>query len=195
VLLHDVSGDTAKARATVDRLRNVGACGKELVQRQECRVATWEGVLRNDPAAAWQAASTLGCAGTGGEVSVLAYHAALRCGHDADAGILETNVREHARLYGDDDPALGAVVAHLEGARLAVAGDARGAAQRFAAADAGLLYWGDNLGLMKLFNRLELARALRLSGETAKADAILAEVKAVNADFAARFADAPFFAP
>jgi hypothetical protein len=48
---------------------------------------------------------------------------------------------------------------------------------------------------MKLFNRLELARTLRLAGEPAKADAILAEVKAVNSDFAQRFAEATFFAP
>ncbi len=195
VLLHDVSGEPAKARAAIARLRELGACGKDLVERQECRVATWEGVLRNDPAAAWTAASTLGCAGKGGEVSVLAYHAALRSGHEADAALLEADVREHARLYGDDEPALRAVVAHLEGARLAVAGDARTAAARFASADADLLYWGDNLGLMKLFNRLELARSLRLAGDPARADATLAEVKAVNADFAKRFADSPFFSP
>jgi hypothetical protein len=195
VLLHDVSGAPEKARAALARLRELGACGKDLIERQECRVDTWEGVLRNDPAAAWEKASTLGCAGRGGEISVLAYHAALRSGHDADAALLESDVREHARLYGDDEPSLLAIVDHLEGARLAVAGDARTAAKRFASADAGLLYWGDNLGLMKLFNRLELARTLRLAGEPAKADAILAEVKAVNADFAQRFADATFFAP
>ena len=195
VLLHDVSGAPEKARAALARLRELGACSKDLIERQECRVGTWEGVLRNDPAAAWEKASTLGCAGRGGEISVLAYHAALRSGHDADAALLEADVREHARLYGDDEPALQAMVDHLEGARLAVAGDARAAAARFASADAGLLYWGDNLGLMKLFNRLELARTLRLAGDPAKADAMLGEVKAVNADFAQRFADASFFAP
>jgi Flp pilus assembly protein TadD len=195
ILLHDLAGASDKAHAAVDRVEALGACSKDFVERQRCRVGTWDGVLKNDPAESWQAASSMGCSGKGGEVSVLAYHAALRSGHDADAAIIESDMREHAHLYGEDDPALLALQDHLEGARLVLGGDLKTAAARFASADQHLLYWSDNLGLMKLFNLLMLARCQRAIGDTAKADAADAEVEAVNKPFAQRFEKAPFFAP
>lgn len=189
LLLQNLAGDPQPAQATLTRLETADTCGKEFVERQKCRVQTWDGILRDDAAAAWQAASRLGCAAKGGEVSILAYHAALRSGHREEAARIEAEVGEHARLYGDDDPALVAIAKHLEGARLAATGDDRAAADRFRQADQLLAYWSDSLGLFKLFNRLDLARALRRSGDAPGADAVLDEVRQVNGDFAQRFSE------
>lgn len=187
LLLHNLAGSPDKAHATLARLEASGNCGKEFIERQQCRVQTWDAILRDDAAAAWEAASRLGCAAKGGEVSILAYHAALRSGHRQEAAEIEAEVGEHARLYGDDDPALVAIAKHLEGARLAANGDDRAAAARFLQADQLLEYWSDSLALFKLFNRLDLALSLRKSGEVQKADTLLDEVRQVNADFAQRF--------
>ena len=98
-------------------------------------------------------------------------------------------MHEHARLYGDDDPALVAIALHLEGARLAADGDDKGAVERFKGADSRLEYWSDTLGLFKLFNRLDLARSLKKAGDGKGAEDVLAEVRAINPDFASRFAE------
>ncbi len=195
ILMLNLAGEPDKAHAAVERLSHGGQCGKDFTARQECRVATWEAVLRSAPGEAWDAASRLGCTGKGGEVSVLAYHAALRSGHAADAAQIETDMREQARLYGDDDPALLAVTDHLAGARLASLGDTRAAAARYRAADQRLEYWSDSHGLLKLFNSLLLSRSLRLGGDAAGADAVLERVRAVNADFARRFSAVDAFEP
>ncbi|MEO8503752.1 MAG: hypothetical protein ABI609_07655 [Acidobacteriota bacterium] len=189
MLLHDLGGNNAKAHAVLDRLEHAGTCGKDFVERQRCRVETWDGVLSDDAKAAWDAAARLGCAGKGGAVSILAYHAALQSGHRQEAASIEADMHEHARLYGDDDPALVAIALHLEGARLAADGDDKGAVERFKGADSRLEYWSDTLGLFKLFNRLDLARSLKKSGDAKGADDVLAEVRAINADFASRFAE------
>ena len=57
------------------------------------------------------------------------------------------------------------------------------------AADETLFYWGQNQGILKLYNRLNLAFALVTAGRDEEAEKVLADVRAVNAPFAEVYGD------
>jgi hypothetical protein len=118
---------------------------------------------------------------------VLGYRAALASGHAEEALAIEGRIRKEVEMYGADEPGAQATLAHVEGLRLLAAGDFHGASERLRSADERLLYWGNGEGIFKLVNRLDLARALAGTGDTAAAAALAAEVEAVNPHLAVRF--------
>ena len=67
---------------------------------------------------------------------------------------------------------------------MAAAGDFSAAAERFRKADEDLIYWGEGLGIMKLYNRLALAWVLEKSGDLEASNRIVEKVRAVNPFFA-----------
>jgi len=73
-----------------------------------------------------------------------------------------------------------ALVLHLEGVRALAEGRPEEAAEKLAAADQRMLYWGLGDGRLKLFTQMNLAVALERSGDSAGARQVLERVRAVN---------------
>lgn len=188
ILLHLVTGDLGQARATLGRVQDAGSCPADFVRAQTCRVAAWTGLESRDYNAAFAAASA--CGEKPGEVSVMAYRLALLADHP-EAGARMLAAAQQEIEYPEKDRTNEAVLAHMTGLQALQRGDAGAAAELFAKADKGLEYWSDGVAILKLFNRLDLAAALRHTGRTTEAQRVRAEVAAVNSAFADRFADVP----
>ena len=188
ILLHLVAGELDPARATLARVQDTGSCPADFIRAQSCRLAAWTGLESRDYGAAWAAASA--CGEKPGDLSVMAYRVALLAGQ-GEVGARLLAAAQQEIEYPEKDRTNEAVVAHMAGLQELQKGDAAAAAKLFAKADQGLEYWSDGVAILKLFNRLDLAAALRGAGRTAEAQRITAEVAAVNASFAGRFADAP----
>lgn len=188
ILLHAIAGDCARLGSTLQRLRQAGSCPRDEAF-QACRVALWDGVLRGDYQAAWQGLEP--CTGkAGGEVSVLGYRVALLTEHREAAEAMTKDVHEGLE-YAEKNRTTTATVAHMEGMREMVDRHLPRAAELLAAADQNLDYGSDGVAVFKLFNRLDLAAALRSTGRAAEATRTVDAVAAVNADFAKRFLDLP----
>ena len=73
-----------------------------------------------------------------------------------------------------------AILAHMEGIRSLAAGDFAQAVERLGEVERLQGYWGGDRASFKLFNRLNLLRALELSGRTAQAAAMRGKIEIVN---------------
>jgi len=178
------------ARAALARAERAGACSAYMVKAWRCRLAVWPSFLAGDWKGVWKAEGEA-CAGDDMNDHVLEVWSALATGRRADAEVLVKAAREKAAKM--PTAASGrrmseAVMAHLEGALLFAEGKPAEAAEHFRLADQGLAYRELDPGLFKLFNRVMLARALRASGQSGQADAVVAEVNQVNPRFAERLA-------
>jgi Flp pilus assembly protein TadD len=183
VLVAALQGRPGEATATLDRAEALEVCAEELIAQERCRIAFWREYRDGDWEGALEVAEGPTCKHPPGEVRVLSHRAALLAGQIEKARAMEETIGEIAGHHAEGTAAK-AVVAHMTGARLLAEGDFAAAAARFREADRGLVYWGDGQGIFKLFNRLQLAEALELSGQQGEARRITAEVAEVNPRFA-----------
>ena len=133
----------------------------------------------------------------GGDFVVTVTHRALcRTGRFDEATAVEGQVREVMEKKrpvpsSDEKMAWDGMLIHMEGVRLALAGDLAAAEEKLRAADAILTYRQVSLGLMKLLNRGALAEVLEARGETAEAARLLNAMRAVNAPLVTDFETGP----
>src|SRR6185436_6670381 len=95
--------------------------------------------------------------------------------------------KQRSRYKTRDNP----VVPHTAAIREVAEGDLAGALKNFAATDAQLQYRGLEDGIFKMYNRLQWAHALELSGDHAGAERLVREVAAVNKAMAGRYVGLP----
>jgi Tetratricopeptide repeat len=185
-LLQDQPGEAHKALAAA---RSAGGCTPYMLQQMSCMIAVWTPLMAANWEGVWQADQGK-CGETGDDAVVLGVWAALRTGRaaEADARIAALREKLAAAPATPDRHPLEAEAAHLEGARLFLTGHPADAAERFRFADRALTYRDLGSGLFKLLNRYVLAAALKAAGANGEAAAVLAEARAVNADFVDRLA-------
>jgi tetratricopeptide (TPR) repeat protein len=185
-----VDGRSGDAEAAVAGAERASACSPQMLKVMRCEVASWRPFLAGDWAGVWSAER--GSCGDLESIShVLEVWSAVATGRRADAEAIVKKVQEKAAAMpaaAPDRRMSEALAAHLEGALLLADGKPAEAVDRFRLADQGLAYRELTSGLIKLLNRYVLARALRASGKGDEADAMVAEVEAVNAKYAARLA-------
>jgi tetratricopeptide (TPR) repeat protein len=190
IRLYLLQGRFADARATLAEAGQEEACARmgNRKDRFQCSIGLWERTDARDWEGAWTLAQE--CKSLEGDAIVLAHAAAVRTGHDQEAGELEQQFL--TRLQGEqpegkEPPAeLLALVAHLEGVRAVGEGDLREATARFLEADRKLAYWdGDGMGIFKLYNQANLAEILERLGESKEAREVVGRIRAVNPPFAA----------
>ena len=109
---------------------------------------------------------------------------AVTAGEDEVAVSCESQMTEEGyklteRGVGERNPVSGFAL-HLEGARLLAQKQPGKAAEKLQQADKHLFYMGDDLGLMKQLNLVELAIALEAAGDESAAADKLQEVTSVN---------------
>jgi tetratricopeptide (TPR) repeat protein len=185
------------ARRPLAQAERAGGCSPFALRQMTCTIAFWTPLMAGDWEGVWRVSQDA-CGKKDEENTVLAVWAALRTGRAAEADALIAALRARLATLPPATPDrryLESEVAHLEGATLLTRGEPAKAVERFRFADQAMSYRELGSGLFKLLNRYALAAALRAAGESGEAATVLAEARAVNADFIDRLGVRPPPAP
>jgi len=192
LLVANLKADSAMADALIARAEAAGQCDEMVIASMRCNAALWRHLLASDWDGAWRAAAG-GCLDHVGKLPILVHRAATLSGRLAEAKALEDKPRKvlekmNASLESGGEE-LQAGLAHMEGVRLLVQGDAAGAVVQLDAAEHKLAFRGEGQGILKLLNRLALAQALQEAGGRERAAALLGAVAEVNPRLIELFGD------
>ncbi|MGD1148740.1 MAG: tetratricopeptide repeat protein [Thermoanaerobaculaceae bacterium] len=183
-----MDGRADEAEQALARANGTSPCGGMLGKEMRCQIAYWPPLFKGDWEGVWKAQQA-SCTEMKTGDDPLQIWVALRTGRRAEADAFEKNAHERLAKMSPSEPGrryIEAFVAHIEGARLLVGGEPAKAAERFRFADQSMSYRGLPLGLLKIINRVVLARALQASGAKDEAATVLAEARAVNPKFVDR---------
>jgi tetratricopeptide (TPR) repeat protein len=165
-------------------------CSERMIEALRCSLLIWDDFMRGDSERVWSD-ERADCRRQMGEYHFLLHRTACETGRLEIAEGAERGLRrrleaaeeaEHVRL-----DFIRALLLHMEGTRLLTEKRYQEAALAFQQADEMLLYWGEGQGILKLYNRMNLAWAQEQLGLEAEAAETLAEVSAVNAPFASTY--------
>ncbi len=178
------SGRPELAEQAARKLESLVACSHWKDYGRTCSLRTAAKYLGGDPEGAWQEADGE-CLERREGFDLFGHRAAVATGRIDRSVEMEAVVRERqekAAAAGRPVAAdhYGALLAHMEGVRALAAGDYPGAIEGLSRADRLMGYWGGDRASFKPWNRLNLLRALKLGGETARAEALRRKLEAVN---------------
>lgn len=161
----------------------------EQISIERCQLAFWADYLDGDFDAPWRD-ERKECTKQVGARGFLIHRMASLSGRWDEAVALEEEVAEYIEKRSGtseiDMKTVQGVLGHFRGVRLLAQGETDAAIESMREADDVLYYWGQDQGILKLFNRLNLSAALEIAGRDEEAAAVLAKVREVNS----RFADA-----
>ena len=165
--------------------------GEHPLDQSRCELAFWADYLKGDFDAPWSE-ERAECLEASGPISFLIHRMAALSGRWEEAEKVEAALAAHVEKTAQGAPEIESKNAygflqHLQGVRLLAQGDVEGAIEKLETADEALYYWGQNQGILKLFNRLNLAFAYDRGGREADAAAVVEKVREVNAPFADQF--------
>jgi len=183
-----LEGRVDEAEQALGRANSTSPCGGMSGKEMRCLIAVWPPLFAGDWERVWKAQQA-SCGDLKLGDDPLQIWVALRTGRRAEADAIEKTAHDRLAKVPSTEPGrryMEAFVAHIEGARLLVDGDPAKAAERFRFADQSMSYRDLSLGLLKIINRVVLARALQASGAKDEAATVLAEARAVNPKFVAR---------
>ena len=176
-------GDVAAMGAAAERA--AGVCAEADVKRLSCRARSWLAFTDGDcqPILGDELAEV--CED---DISFLRHRCDLK-ERLFDAARAEEEKVEAETFEGDLPKErreyLQGVALHMVGLRLVAEGQLESGSERLRRADEKFRFWGDGQGVLKLVNRLALARTLERTGEGS--EAIVEQVAAVNPALAARY--------
>jgi len=175
--------------------RVVANCPEPMHQPSRCAAFQAKALLGGDYDAPWRDPDNP-CAGHLNEPEPVTHLLAVLAGRRAEALAIETATRERLEEVDAKQPrygqALRGMLAFMEGQRLLREGDAAGAVARLREADRGMAWWsGDGGGTLRLIVMLTLARAEAEAGDAEASAETLAELAAVNPDFAGWYGKFP----
>mgnify|MGYP002623285698 CR=1 FL=1 len=165
-------------------------CSPRMVESLRCSIVIWDDFITGNAERVWSDERE-DCRRQIGEYHFLLHRTAAKTGRVKIAERAERGLgrrieaaeeAQHVRL---DFPR--ALLLHMEGTRLLTEERFEEAAEAFDAADDLLLYWGEGQGILKLYNRMNLAYALERLGRPEEAARTLEEVRRVNEDFASSY--------
>jgi tetratricopeptide (TPR) repeat protein len=165
-------------------------CPEEFEERisiSRCQLAFWSDYLNGEFDAPWRE-DRKECTKTVGSRGFLVHRMASLSGRWDEAIAIEEQIAEYAEEKSDapeiESKTVKGILGHLRGVRLLAQGDTDGAIESMRQADEVLYYWGQDQGILKLFNRLNLASALETAGRSGDAQKVLQKVREVNPAFA-----------
>ena len=180
------SGHPERFGPLLARMEKSG-CEPEAIASIRCFVDVWQRYQARD----WKRLAAVfhePCIQEHRTVAILPHLAAVLDGDLALAREMEAfEGKQRSRYVTSDNPAL----PHEAAIREVAEGDLAGALRDFAKTDAQLQYRRLNDGTFKLYNRLQWAHALELSGDHAGAEKLVREVAAVNKAMANRYVGLP----
>ena len=179
-----LTGNHEDIPGVLERAEREGDCGPGWTEPQRCRLELWQLVQAEDWARLTDADAS--CATKLRVWPWISHLAALQRGDLAAAKRVEAEVAgwDQGERRSRDARAM---LSHLEGMRLVAQGKPREGVARLRVTDGELSYFGIQLGLFKLYNRLQLSDAYARAGDTSASERLLAEVAAVNPTVAKSF--------
>ena len=180
--------------AVLDRAEeNCAEDYKEWIGNARCELAFWADYLDGDFDSPWRE-ERQECTEKVGARSFLVHRMAALSGRWDVAESIEEELakhfeEEHSGASEMEYRMAKGVLAHYKGVRLLAQGEAEEAVDKMYGADEVLYYWGQDPGILKLFNRLNLAHALEMAGQEEAAAAVVEEVRQVNRPFADAYPD------
>jgi len=191
--LYHLQGRTEEFASVVPTVAEHCGGQERLARTLSCRADVWGTFHEGEWEDAWTLLGT-DCADVrSGDLETLKHRLALLLGHADVADLIEEALRASVekskpqpRNYADFGRA---ALAHMEGTRAAIEGDYEAAVDGFQRGDTFLRYWAarEGTGIFKLYNDLNLVRALDLAGRTEEADRVLGDVAAINPTLATRY--------
>jgi len=170
-------------------------CPKEFGERisiARCKLAFWTDYIDGDFDAPWRE-DRLECTEKVGSRSFLIHRIASLSGRWDEAIAIEDDMAEYIKERSGaseiEIKTVQGVLEHFKGVRLLAQGETETAIENMREADGLLYYWGQNQGILKLFNRLNLAFALETAGRDEEANSVLEKVREVNPPFAEAYPD------
>lgn len=190
-----LEGDIESASKNMERVEGT-VCPPEFVAAQKCRVAIWREVERGDFPGAVERSESPDCVeeDQGFLTRVATHRAAMLSGQLEAASQMESRLQTVIEKYPDARLSR-AMLEHYQAMRLAHEGRASEAIPLLQKADSRLRYDGNAVGLLKLYNRLALANAFRITGRVAEEEAVREEVRAVNSPFFEQFTELSLLEP
>ncbi|MEM7351804.1 MAG: tetratricopeptide repeat protein [Acidobacteriota bacterium] len=179
-----MSGQLELADEAAKEIEAIEECQPLVERGAVCSLRAWRRYLAGDLEGAWQVLDGV-CLERREGFDLLAHRMATMTDRPERA----TEIEEVLRHYQEkveasgmpvDAKILTAISAHMAGVRALAVDDLALATERFAEADSMLGYWGGERASIKMFNRLNLLRALDLTGQTKRASALRREIDAVN---------------
>ncbi|HEV8238554.1 MAG TPA: hypothetical protein VGS57_04220 [Thermoanaerobaculia bacterium] len=178
-----LSGHPERMPSIVDTAQK-NHCSAEMVANTRCFTRLWDLYLARD----WKRLAAVfhdPCIQERNVAPILPHLAAVLDGNLALAREMEAfEAKRESRYMTLGNP----VVPHTAAIREVAEGDLASALRDFAKTDAELQYRGLGDGSFKMYNRLQWAHALELSGDHAGAERLVREVAAVNTAMAGRYA-------
>jgi tetratricopeptide (TPR) repeat protein len=160
---------------------------KERISISRCQLAFWSDYLDGDFDSPWRE-ERRACTEQVGSRGFLIHRMASLSGRWDEAIALEEEVAKHVEEHSEgpeiESKIFQGIQGHLAGVRLLAQGDTEKAIENLRQADEFLYYWGQDQGILKLFNRLNLAFALETAGRDEEAKSVLDKVREVNPPFA-----------
>lgn len=183
LIVEILSGQLQRAAEVPERARQ--HCDQEIADRLACDFLSWDAAWGTPPGEVWTSTPER-CRGSellDGDPTV---RAALAAG---EAQVYARYVDRLRSVIAENGKAgrgllvLKGVVAHYEGVEALASGRVRAAVRRFESADRALTYHGDDVGILKLANRAELARAQQRLGDGVAAERTLDSIAEINPRF------------
>ena len=190
VMLDLLTDRFEEAERTIEGIDRDRLCSQDEVRLQRCRLGVWRAFSRADWRGAWASYRGQGCEQHYGDASMMAYEAALLAGLDDEAAALAAEIESFLEEHVPE-PERRIAALYLEGVRLRQEGRPEEAAERLRQVDSLLTYFTSAGGYFKLFTRVELWHALTAAGRDDDAARVLADLRAVNPDFAERWTAPP----
>jgi tetratricopeptide (TPR) repeat protein len=171
---------------------NCDEAWEEQISRARCEVAFWIDYLNGEFETPWRE-DRQACLKRVDSFSFLIHRMAAVTGRTDTAVAIEDEYAQtlEKRLEGamQEAKALRGILGHLQGVRQLAEGRTGEAIETMRKADESLFYWGQDQGILKLFNRLNLAYALESADREKEAQQVLEQVKIVNPAFADAYED------
>ena len=175
--------------------RVVAHCPEPMHQPSRCAAFQAKAFLEGDYDAPWLDPDNP-CAGRLTEPEPVTHMLAVLAGRTAEALAIEQSARQRLEEVEAKQPryaqALRGMLAFMEGQRLLREGAAAEAVARLREAEQGMPWWsGDGGGTLRLIVMLTLARAEEEAGDPEASAKTLADLRAVNPDFAGWYGKFP----
>jgi tetratricopeptide (TPR) repeat protein len=164
----------------------------EQISRARCELAFWIDYMNGEFETPWRE-DRRACLDQVDSDSFLIHRMAAVTGRMETALAIEEKyaqaLEKRLKEAMQEAKAVRGILGHLRGVRLLAEGRTDEAIDAMQRADENLFYWGQDQGILKLFNLLSLAYALESAGREGEAQQVLDRVESVNAPFADAYED------
>ncbi|MCP3957050.1 MAG: tetratricopeptide repeat protein [bacterium] len=179
-----MSGRPDLARQALRQVTKIDDCGYLEERGAICALGAWVLYLDGDAEGAWRRLDGA-CLERLEGFDLLAHRIAVMTDRNERGTEMEATLRRYRDKVSEAGKPvharfMTALLQHMEGIRSLTEGDLPRAIELLSEADRSLGYWGGERANIKLFNRLNLLRALELAGRTPEALALRQEIDKVN---------------